>query len=241
MNYSSDMGAATAPEPSPFSEWSEEGGVTAFIENAHGVTNSFRRISAGVGGVVFLKSGEVGVTCILVVAPSSTVPEGRCQQFASGNLSSSSMGEFGAAEDLYAKVLSLFTTARAVDFEDGVHSEFSRELVRLIEVLGNSAVEVIASIIIGGKANPAVSAEALKWISHVDQPGSYAFRLWLLEKSLESPFVNIRDAALLGIASVDDQHSISAINHAISRETCPELREDLIQVLKQLDPQCPLY
>lgn len=239
MNFISNISASTAPEPSRSSEGGEEEGATAVVE---GTSYFLHRIPEGSRGeAIVFRRGGLGVNCVIVVASSSTIPEHSPQQTVPSDSGGSLTGEPGVAENLYSKVLSLFAAARAVDFEDGIHTDFSRALVRLIEQLGNSAVEVVASIILREKANPAVSAEALKWISHIDQPKSYAFRLWLLEKSLQSPLTIVRDAALLGVASLDDQHSIPAINDAISREACPELREDLIQVLKQLDPQCHLY
>lgn len=222
MKFISDINASTAPERSRFSEVNAEGGATAIVESV------FRR-------------GELGVNCVIVVAPSSTIPERSSDQPVPCDSGNSSASELGVAEDLYSKVLTLFVAARSMDFEDGIHTEFSRSLVRLVELLGNSAVEVVAAVILKEKANPTVAAEALKWISHIDQPKSYAFRLWLLEKSLRSSSPIVRDAALLGVASLDDHHSIPAINDAINREACLELREDLIQVLKQLDPQCHLY
>jgi hypothetical protein len=242
MKFISDITASTAPEPSRSFEGAEEGGATAVVESVDGASYFFYRIPAEPGerASVFRRGG-LGVNCVIVVASSSTIPEKSSQQPVPCDSGSSSTGKPGVAEDLYSEMLGLFSTARAVDFEDGIHTDFSRTLVRLIEQLGNPAVEVVALIILRGKANSAVSAEALKWISHIDQPKSYAFRLWLLEKSLQSPLAIVRDAALLGVASLDDQHSIPAINDAISRETCPELREDLIQVLKQLNPQCHLY
>jgi hypothetical protein len=242
MKFISDMTASTAPERSRFSEGSAEGGATAIEKSVQRAPDFFFRILAvpGERPIVF-RRGELGVNCVIVATPSSTIPERSSGQPVPCDSSSSSASELGVAEDLYSNVLSLFVAARSVDFEDGIHTEFSRSLVRLVEQLGNSAVEVVASIILREKANPAVSAEALKWISHIDQQKSYAFRRWLLEKSLESPLAIVRDAALLGVASLDDQHSIPALTNAIGRETCLELREDLIQVLKQLDPQCHLY
>jgi hypothetical protein len=242
MKFISDITSSTASEQSRFSEGSEEGGATAVVESVHRAPTFLDWIPAELGErTIVSRRGDGGVNWVIVIASSSTITERSSRQSVSCASGSSSAGEPGVTEDLYSKVLSLFVAARSMDFEEGIHTEFSRSLVRLIELLGNSAVEVVASVILRGKANPTVAAEALKWIGHIDQAKSYAFRLWLLEESLRSPFAIVRDAALLGVASLDDQHSIPAINDAISRETCPELREDLNQVLMQLDPQCHLY
>ncbi|NOT24083.1 MAG: HEAT repeat domain-containing protein [Nitrospiraceae bacterium] len=182
-----------------------------------------------------------GKKFVIVIAASSTTQAGVPPLGTSLDTGTKSVGGHDGGRNLYETMITLFATARQEDFEDGVHTEFSRELVHVVEMLGTTAIEVVASIILKDKANPAVLAEALKWISHVDQPRSYAFRLWLLEKSLQSASPRIRDAASLGIAAADDPHSIPAVKSAIERETCQELRDDLAQVLRQLDPQCHMY
>ena len=59
-------------------------------------------------------------------------------------------------------------------------------------------------------------------------------RLWILESGLFSSSARIRDAAGLGLASLDDPHAIPYVRKAIDEERCDELREDLQQILEQL-------
>src|SRR5437773_397527 len=51
------------------------------------------------------------------------------------------------SESLYQKIEGLFSMAIDQDFEDGMEDEFSRELTRYIEMYGNEAVGIIASLL----------------------------------------------------------------------------------------------
>lgn len=240
MRIIRNVGAATTPESLVLSERIDQGGSTAIVANVH-VPFQAHSSARGEAQAIVVKHEDSIVKYVIMISPSSTIQEAELAQAVSSDSGTDSAGNLDAGKDLYATLLNLFAAARQEDFEDGVHTDFSRKLVQIIEMLGIPAIEVIASIIINDKTNPAVSAEALKWISHINQSRTYEFRRWLLERSLQSPFSRIRDAALIGIAAIDDPHSMAAIKDAIVRETCQELREDLKQVLYQLDPQCHLY
>jgi len=242
MRIIKNVEATTSSKTSLLSESVDEGGSTAIVANVHEPLRSWNLVfPVKEAQAVLVRLKDLKVKYFIVVGTSSTTEEIELPQPVSSDSGPESARALVGGKDLYETLLNLFAAARQEDFEDGVHTDFSRKLVRLIEMVSTPAIEVLASIIIKEKVNPAVSAEALKWISHIDQPRSYAFRLWLLERSLQSSFSRIRDAALIGIAAADDPHSIPAIKDAIRRETCQELREDLNQVLYQLDPQCHLY
>jgi len=129
----------------------------------------------------------------------------------------------------------LFEAAKEQDFEDGMESEFSKGLISLIKKYGNAVMEVISDLIIHEGVNAAVASEALRWLGRMDHPTSYYFRLWLLERSLRCSSAMVRDGAALGIASLDDTHAIPYLKQAILRENYAELREDMEQVLVQLE------
>lgn len=69
----------------------------------------------------------------------------------------------------------------------------------------------------------------------MDHAPSYRFRLWLLERSLNCSQARIRDGAILGLSYLNDPHAISYLKLAIGLEKCTELREDMEQVLEQLE------
>lgn len=133
------------------------------------------------------------------------------------------------------EINALFEEAIEQDFEDGMESEFSRKLDSLIRECGNSAMSEIAHLITRERVSPEVSAEALLCLCDMDHAPTHNYRLWLLERSLSSSSARIRDRAALGLASMSDPHGIPYIKEAIGRETCTELREDMEQVLAELE------
>jgi hypothetical protein len=129
----------------------------------------------------------------------------------------------------------MFESAKEQDFEDGMESEFSRSLVSLVRKYGNAVMEIVAGFIIYERVNAEVASEALRWLGRMDDPTSYHFRRWLLERSLGCSSAIVRDGAALGLASVDDPHAIPYLRQAILRENYTELSEDMEQVLAQLE------
>jgi len=141
-----------------------------------------------------------------------------------------------AQEEPLGEILkALFREAGSITFEDGMESNFSRELVRLVRRYGKTAMEVITTLIVNDNVNAEVAAETLRWLGRVDHPPSHHDRLWLLEKSLFSTSALVRDGAVLGLASLDDPHAIPYLRQAIEREKYASLREDLEQVRDQLE------
>lgn len=126
-------------------------------------------------------------------------------------------------------------------FEDGVESEFTRGVRSIIVKGGESAVDALTSIVFYRSVNEGLAAESLELLGRMNERITHGRRLWLLESALFSNSARIRDAASLGLASLDDPHAIPYIRKAIEEEHCNELREDLEQVLEQLEETlaCP--
>jgi len=129
----------------------------------------------------------------------------------------------------------LFETSREENFEDGMESDFSRELVSLVKKYGILAMAEISYLINYGRVDNEVASEALRWLARIDDPPTYGWRLWLLEKNLSSDSPTIRDGAALGLVSMRDAHAIQYIRNAIEQETITELRYDLQGALKELE------
>lgn len=137
--------------------------------------------------------------------------------------------------ELSRKIAALFEAAKDQYFEDGMESEFSKELTALVEAYGNMAVHELAYLILFEKVNAEVASEALRWLGNMSRSVSSSFRLWLLERSLLCSSAMVRDGAILGLASFDDPRAIPYIKRAIEREQCEELRKNMEQVLVQLE------
>jgi hypothetical protein len=138
-------------------------------------------------------------------------------------------------EEIQRKTTALFEAAKDQYFEDGMESAFSNELVALIEKQGDAAVKAITHLIISEIVNVEVASEALRWLGRMDHVSTHHARLSLLERSLFSPSAPVRDGAALGLAAMDDPHAIAYLKQAIQKEKYPALREDLKQVLTQLE------
>ena len=140
-----------------------------------------------------------------------------------------------ASIEIDQKIETLFGAAREQVFEDGMESDFSKELISLVKKYGNAAITVLTRLIITEQVNAEVASEALRWLGNIEHPASYRSRLWLLERSLFCSSARVRDGAALGLASLDDPHAIPHLRRAIQRENCNELRKDIEQVLIQLE------
>jgi HEAT repeat protein len=138
-------------------------------------------------------------------------------------------------EEIRRKTTALFEAAKDKYFEDGLESAFSNNLVALVEKHGEAAVKAITHLIASEIVNVEVASEALRWLGRMDHAPTYHTRLSLLERSLFSPSAPVRDGAALGLAAMDDPHAITYLKQAIQEEKYPTLREDLKQVLTQLE------
>jgi len=144
---------------------------------------------------------------------------------------------FSNAFKISPALVRLFLSAKEEIFEDGMSSEFSKKLVQLIQMEGQSVVSVLADLILNEEVNVEVGAETLRWIGRMWDPATYESRRWLLERSLFSRFPRIRDGAALGLSSMNDPLSIQYLKIASEREEIDELRADLERVLADLMEQ----
>ena len=136
---------------------------------------------------------------------------------------------------LEKKANSIFTKAKEEIFEDGMESDFSRSLSELILSFGHSAMEAIIPVALSEYINKEVASEAFRVLGRLNHKITYRDRLWLLERGLYSASARVRDGAVLGLAFLDDPIAIAPLKSAIERERIPELRQDMEQVLAQLE------
>ena len=95
---------------------------------------------------------------------------------------------------------SIFVNAKEEIFEDGMESDFSRNLSEFVIFFGQPAMEAIIDIILSNRVNTEVTSEALRILGRLRHRVTYRERLWLLERCLlYSPFARVRDGALLGL------------------------------------------
>lgn len=129
----------------------------------------------------------------------------------------------------------IFTKAKEEFFEDGMESIFSRNLSNFIEAYSHSAMEAIITVVLSNQTNSEVASEALRILGRLTHTTTYRERLWLLERGLYSESAQVRDGATLGLAFLDDPLAIEPLRSAAERENIPELRQDMEQVIAQLE------
>jgi hypothetical protein len=137
--------------------------------------------------------------------------------------------------ELGDKLKELFNVGRQQAFEDGMESEFSRGLVSLIKRFGNSALVELTGLLRNEGVSEEALSEALRWIGRMNHPPSYEGRRWVIQHSLFHPSARVRDGAALGVAFLDDRRAVPDLKRAIQGESINELREDMEQVLSQLE------
>ncbi len=140
------------------------------------------------------------------------------------------------AEKVSVYVKRLFSMAENIEFEVGMINDFSEALERAIEVIGVPILVEIRSIILNEETSLTVAAETMRYIGNIESHKYRAERRELLETCLSaSRFIWVKEGAAVGLSYIDDPQSIPVLKQAIQKETHQELKEDLIQVLKQLE------
>lgn len=136
--------------------------------------------------------------------------------------------------NILTDIQTLFRNAAYEVFEDGMDSYFGSNLTRIIQAHGFTAIKEIEKLIHADGANVEVVAEALTCMGRVNDDDTHRVRLSVLERALESDNVYIRDAASIAIEFMDDLAAIDSIKKAIAKEECKPLRQNLRDVLMQL-------
>jgi HEAT repeat protein len=114
-------------------------------------------------------------------------------------------------------------------------SELSNNLAYSLQKYGIDVVDLLIFLITCENIKAEMAAEILRWLGRTDHPEIYRERLWLLERSLKCSSATVRDAGVLGLASLDDPHAIPYLKRAIKKEKNLELRQHMERVLAQLE------
>ena len=137
-------------------------------------------------------------------------------------------------ESIYDILHRLFLDAGDEIFEDGMNTNFSTNLRRIIQDNGAAAINALERLVWKDGANVEVVEEALRQIGHMDHKSTHRSRLSLLKRALGSRNPRVRDAASIGIEAMEDPDAIECLQSAIKKEQSELLRRNLIDVLEQL-------
>jgi hypothetical protein len=128
----------------------------------------------------------------------------------------------------------LFLTANEGLFEEDQVRKFSEKLTLLLYTYGDATIECLAPYIIGERANAETASATLRCLSHIDSRVSYNYRIWIMERALQSTSSWIRDAAGLALESMDDPSAVPFLQEAFKKESNHELHQFLQSVLEYL-------
>jgi len=124
--------------------------------------------------------------------------------------------------------------AEKENFEDGVSSGFTEALDVFLKARGRLVITSLGWLILCEEINQGVAAEALRWLGRLDHEESYKIRYRILCICLYDDSLFIRDAALLGIASLGDPSAIPHLESAKLSTESEELCGDIAQVIEHL-------
>ena len=136
---------------------------------------------------------------------------------------------------LTLEIRRLFDEGAREFFRDGMQSNFSRSLLRLLHEHGPEAVVAIAEYLFSGNAKPDVASEALRWMSDIDDKSTFLDRWRILRQSLRDQSPRVRDGAILAFANINDPRAMSILAEAKTIEPVAELRSLIDQVIVQLE------
>ena len=127
----------------------------------------------------------------------------------------------------------LFGMEPMPEFEDGMSNEFSEGIEYIVKHFGNEGVDKLRNAFVRTDKLSCVG-ESLRTLGLMDDARTADSRLGALMTLLKHPSSIVRDAAVIGLAYLDDSRALSAIEAAIQSEPLPPLRHDMESIRDQL-------
>lgn len=131
----------------------------------------------------------------------------------------------------------LFSVAHDEQFEAGVESRFSTGLQQLFQADPLKVLDCLRLRLTESRASPEVLSEMLEWASRREARSLREAIVHLLCLGLCHRSSLVRDAAALGLAYLEGSAAIGPLRQAIEREQVPELREDLLDLVRSLESE----
>lgn len=129
----------------------------------------------------------------------------------------------------------LFASVDEQDLEKGVASELFKYVSEFLLKHDEAGLQAIESAVFSEKYPLEAVSEVVRYLGKLEYPLWSRQRRQLLEQALTLPSAEMRYSALIGLASLGDPKSITAISAAVEREKLHELRRDMHKVIRFLE------
>lgn len=133
-----------------------------------------------------------------------------------------------------AELGKLFSLAAWEDFEDGVETEFSRQIEDFVRKHQDTGIQAIWSAIVDERYFEQDIAEALLWIGLMRDSTAIGSRRGLLVFALQSESVFIRDSAVSALSYLADTSVIEVLTRQLDVETSEGVKSNIRSVLRYL-------
>lgn len=121
----------------------------------------------------------------------------------------------------------LFVAAIEEQFEGGVESEFVRNLSDLLASSPLKLLRLLRIRLDETRLPAEVLAEVMQWLGEQEQEPIRERVVSLLMFGLDHTSSLVRDAGALALGQLEGSNALVHLERAITKETVPELREDM--------------
>jgi hypothetical protein len=110
------------------------------------------------------------------------------------------------------------------------------EIQMLIRRQGTVAVKAIGDRVLGSDCSGEVGASILRATANVSDEKTKRYRVWLMERGLQSRSPFIRHASIAGLLTLKSTTSIGKLRDALAKESSSDLKSKISKVIKRLGP-----
>ena len=138
-------------------------------------------------------------------------------------------------DDLSRTIRIIFDAGKNEQFEDGMRSDFSKAIERLIKNYQDNAVAALAEFLASNKIDSDLLCETLRTIGKFNDDKTALIRFQILISFLShaSPF--IRDCAGLALYDIESPNAIPYIKQAVDKEPYQSLKRDFEKIIDALE------
>lgn len=132
-------------------------------------------------------------------------------------------------------IKSAVDSIKGLDCDSCMRTRLDENLKPLINEYNIKAVEIIENLMDKSYVKSNAASIIIPWLASVESTKTYKKRKELIEQSLYSEDINIRDAACTGLSILDDPCSISQLEKAYAEEKNPLEKKLMKKVIEQLE------